>query len=142
MMLMKRLVAVLQILILAAMQAFGQKPDFSSNEIIARSGNVQIVVKDNYYRMVVGPLNKPAKAFLLGYSGNHAAQSIESLLAAADDDHYTRTNRQICFCGMGLLLTIDGAGEDENYTFVDENAKSRFSLSKHQLLAFRDALEK
>ena len=141
-MLMKRLVAVIQILLLAALPALAQKPDFSSNEIIARSGNVQIVVKDNYYRMVVGALDRPSKAFLLGYSGSHAAQSIESLLAAADDDHYTRTNRQICFCGMGLLLTIDGTGEDENYTFVDENGTARFSLSKHQLLAFRDALVK
>ena len=141
-MLMKRLVAVIQILVLAALPALAQKPDFSSNEIIARSGNVQIVLKDNYYRMVVGALDRPTKAFLLGYSGSHAAQTIESLLEAADDDHYTRTNRQICFCGMGLLLTIDGTGEDENYTFVDENGKSRFALSKHQLLAFRDALVK
>ena len=141
-MLMKRLVAVIQILVLAALPALAQKPDFSSNEIIARSGNVQIVVKDNYYRMVVGALERPSKAFLLGYSGSHAAQTIEGLLDAADDDHYTRTNRQICFCGMGLLLTIDGAGENENYTFVDENGKARFNLSRHQLLAFRDALEK
>ncbi len=139
---MKRLVAVIQILVLAALPALAQKPDFSSNEIIARSGNVQIVVKDNYYRMVVGSLARPSKAFLLGYSGSHAASTIEGLLDAADDDHYTRTNRQICFCGMGLLLTIDGAGEDENYTFVDENGKSRFNLSRRQLLAFRDALEK
>lgn len=139
---MKRLVAVIQILVLAALPALAQKPDFSSNEIIARSGNVQIVVKDNYYRMVVGALERPSKAFLLGYSGSHAASTIEGLLDAADDDHYTRTNRQICFCGMGLLLTIDGAGEDENYTFVDENGKSRFTLSRRQLLAFRDALEK
>ena len=141
-MLMKRLVAVIQVLVLAALPALAQKPDFSSNEIIARSGNVQIVVKDNYYRMVVGSLARPSKAFLLGYSGSHAASTIEGLLDAADDDHYTRTNRQICFCGMGLLLTIDGAGEDENYTFVDENGKSRFNLSRRQLLAFRDALEK
>ena len=141
-MLMKRLVAVIQILVLAALPALAQKPDFSSNEIIARSGNVQIVVKDNYYRMVVGSLARPSKAFLLGYSGSHAASTIEGLLDAADDDHYTRTNRQICFCGMGLLLTIDGAGEDENYTFTDENGKSRFNLSRRQLLAFRDALEK
>ena len=141
-MLMKRLVAVIQILVLAALPALAQKPDFSSNEVIARSGNVQIVVKDNYYRMVVGSLARPSKAFLLGYSGSHAASTIEGLLDAADDDHYTRTNRQICFCGMGLLLTIDGAGEDENYTFVDENGKSRFNLSRRQLLAFRDALEK
>ena len=141
-MLMKRLVAVIQILVLAALPALAQKPDFSSNEIIARSGNVQIVVKDNYYRMVVGSLARPSKAFLLGYSGSHAASTIEGLLDAADDDHYTRTNRQICFCGMGLLLTIDGAGENENYTFTDENGKSRFNLSRRQLLAFRDALEK
>ena len=141
-MLMKRLVAVIQVLVLAALPALAQKPDFSSNEIIARSGNVQIVVKDNYYRMVVGSLARPSKAFLLGYSGSHAASTIEGLLDAADDDHYTRTNRQICFCGMGLLLTIDGAGENENYTFVDENGKSRFNLSRRQLLAFRDALEK
>ena len=141
-MLMKRLVAVIQILVLAALPALAQKPDFSSNEIIARSGNVQIVLKDNYYRMVVGALDRPTKAFLLGYSGSHAAQTIESLLDAADDDHYTRTNRQICFCGMGLLLTIDGVGENENYTFVDENGKSRFNLSRRQLLAFRDALVK
>ena len=141
-MLMKRLVAVIQILLLAALPALAQKPDFSSNEIIARSGNVQIVVKDNYYRMVVGALDRPSKAFLLGYSGSHAAQTIGGLLDAADDDHYTRTNRQICFCGMGLLLTIDGAGENENYTFVDENGKARFNLSRRQLLAFRDALEK
>ena len=141
-MLMKRLVAVIQILVLAALPALAQKPDFSSNEIIARSGNVQIVVKDNYYRMVVGSLARPSKAFLLGYSGSHAASTIEGLLDAADDDHYTRTNRQICFCGMGLLLTINGAGEDENYIFADENGPSRFTLSKHQLLAFRDALEK
>lgn len=139
---MKRLVAVIQILVLAALPALAQKPDFSSYEIIARSGNVQIVVKDNYYRMVVGALERPSKAFLLGYSGSHAASTIEGLLDAADDDHYTRTNRQICFCGMGLLLTIDGAGEDENYTFTDENGKARFTLSRRQLLAFRDALEK
>ena len=139
---MKRLVAVIQILVLAALPALAQKPDFSSNEIIARSGNVQIVVKDNYYRMVVGALDRPTKAFLLGYSGSHAASSIECLLDAADDDHYTRTDRQICFCGMGLLLTIDGAGEDENYTFTDENGKARFTLSRRQLLAFRDALLK
>ena len=141
-MLMKRLVAVIQILFLAALPALAQKPDFSSNEIIARSGNVQIVVKDNYYRMVVGSLARPSKAFLLGYSGEHAASTIECLLDAVDNNHYTRTNRQICFCGMGLLLTIDGAGENENYTFTDENGKSRFNLSRRQLLAFRDALEK
>lgn len=37
-------------------------------DVIAKAGNVTVLVKDNDYRMVVGSLKKPKATFLLGYS--------------------------------------------------------------------------
>ena len=134
---MKRILTTSAILISAIVSAFAQKVDYTKYEVLAKSGNISVVVKDNDYRMVVGSLTQPKKVFLLGYSKEQATQRFEDLLKAADNDYYTRTNRQICFCGVGLLLTIEGTGDNERYRFVEEGKFTRFVLSKSDLLQFK-----
>lgn len=126
---MKRLLTISVILISAVVSAFAQKVDYTKYQVLAKSGNVSVVVKDSDYRMVVGSLTQPKKVFLLGYSKEQAAQRFEHLLEVADNDNYTRTNRQITVCGVGLLLTIKGTGDDERYTFVEEGKFTSFELT-------------
>ena len=134
---MKRLLLISSILISTFMSAFAQKVDYTKYDVLAKSGNVSVVVKDSDYRMVVGSLTNPSKVFLLGYSKEQASQRFEDLLKSADNDNYTRTNRQISFCGVGLLLSIKGAGDNEQYTFVEEGKFTKFLLTKTDLLYFK-----
>lgn len=138
---MTRLLTIIVILVSAVVSAFAQKVDYTKYDVLAKSGNVSVVVKDNDYRMVVGSLTKPKKVFLLGYSKEQAAQKFEYLLDLADNDSYTRTNRQISFCGVGLLLTIEGTGDNERYRFVEEGKFIRFDLSKGELLQIKSSFE-
>lgn len=134
---MKRLLLISSIIISTFMSAFAQKVDYTKYEVLAKSGNISVVVKDNDYRMVVGSLAQPKTVFLLGYSKEQATQRFEDLLKAADNDYYTRTNRQICFCAVGLLLTIEGTGDNERYRFVEEGKFTRFVLNITDLLQFK-----
>ena len=134
---MKRLLLISSILISTFMSAFAQKVDYTKYDVLAKSGNVSIVVKDSDYRMVVGSLANPNKVFLLGYSKEQASQRFEDLLKSADNDNYTRTNRQISFCGVGLLLSIKGTGDNEQYTFIEEGKLTKFLLTKTDLHHFK-----
>lgn len=133
---MKRLLTIIVILVSAVVSAFAQKVDYTKYQVLAKSGNVSVVVKDSDYRMVVGSLTQPKKVFLLGYSKEQDAQRFEHLLEVADNDNYTRTNRQITFCGVGLLLTIEGTGDNERYRFVEEGKFATFILTKTDLHHF------
>ena len=139
---MKRLLTISVILVSAVVSAFAQKVDYTKYQVLAKSGDVSVVVRDSDYRMVVGSLTQPKKVFLLGYSKEQAAHRFEHLLEVADNDNYTRINRQICFCGVGLLLTIKGNGDDERYTFVEEVKFIKFNLYKRELPHFESSLKK
>ena len=133
---MKRLLTISVILISAVVSAFAQKVDYTQFEVLAKSGDVSVVAKDNYYRMVVGPLKNPKKVIFLGYSKDQVDQMLEHLLKIADNDVYTKTNRQITFCGVIFLLTIEGTGDNERYTFVEQGKSTSFVLSKSDLHRF------
>lgn len=102
------------LLISTALPAIAQKVDYRTFEVIAKSGNISIVVKDNDYRMVVGSINKPKTVFLLGYSKEQASLKIRRLI-------------RIC--------------ENDQYTFVREEGAVKFVLKRGDLLVIREALE-
>lgn len=74
---------------LSAITSLAQKADYTKYEVIAQTNDVAIVVKDNDYRMVVGPLKKPKTVFLLGYSKEQAAQRLQQFIEQADKAELT-----------------------------------------------------
>lgn len=129
------------LLISIACPGFSQKVDYKTFDVIAKSGNVSIVVKDNDYRMVVGSLKKPKTVFLLGYSKEQASLKIKRLIRICENDKYTKNNRRISFCGCVLHCSVKEKGGQEQYTFVREEGAVKFVLKRGDLLVIREALE-
>ena len=129
------------LLISISCPGFAQKVDYKSFDVIAKSGNVSIVVKDNDYRMVVGSLNKPKTVFLLGYSKEHALLKVKRLIRTCENDKYTKDNRQITFCGTALHCSVKDKGGQERYSFVREEDYVKFAIDKKGLIEIKETLE-
>lgn len=126
---------------LSAITSFAQKADYTKYDVIAQANDVSVVVKDNDYRMVVGPLKKPKTVFLLGHSKDQVAQRFKQFLEQADNKNYSKKNRPITFCGVNLQLTaMDSKAEDVIYDILREDSNVRFRLNKSSLAGFIDLL--
>ena len=138
---MKRLLLCIVMIALFAITSLAQKADYTKYDIIAQTNDVTIVVKDNDYRMVVGPLIKPKTIFLLGYSKEQAAQRLQQLLEQVDNKNYSKKNRQVSFCGADLRLTVaDSKAENVMYDIIREDNNVKFKMNKSDILGFVDKL--
>jgi len=129
------------LLISTALPALAQKVDYRTFDVIAKSGNIFIVVKDSDYRMLVGSINKPKTVFLLGYSKEQASLKIKRLIRICGEDKYIKENRRIFFCGNVLHCYVKDKEGQEQYTFVREDDELKFVLEKRDLLVIKEDLD-
>ena len=113
-----------------------QTTDLTTYEVVAKSGNVSIIVKDNDYHMIVGSTKKPKLNMTMGYSKENALSFIDYILDFSNDD-YTKKNRNVSMYGVMFLLTITGQGENETFHFVEPGKKVKFALSTKDLSQFK-----
>lgn len=138
---MKRVLTICAMLITMVVTAFAQKTiDFSTYDVVAKAGDVPIIVKDNDYRMVVGPVKKPKINMLMGYSKEQAASKIDRMLDFTNEK-YTREKRNVSVCGVMFILSIKGAGDNEKFLFEATDHKGSFTLAKKDMLYFKESLE-
>ncbi len=124
---MKKLIIML--LMLNAVSMFAQKTiDFTTYNVVAKAGDVSIIVKDNDYRMVVGSLRKPKLNMVMGYTKEQAASKIDRILDFSKEG-YTKKNRNVSVCGVMFLLNITGEGDNETFHFAALDKKRKFELS-------------
>ena len=95
-----------------------QTNNLTTYDVVAKSGNVSIIVKDNDYHMIVGSTKKPKLNMTMGYSKEHAMSFIDYILDFSNDD-YTKKNRNVSMYGMMFFLTITGQGENEGMLYQD-----------------------
>ena len=125
---MKKLI-ILMLLMLNTVSMFAQKTiDFTTYDVVAKAGDVTIIVNDNDWRMVVGSLKKPKMNIQFGYSKEQAISRIDRILDFSKDG-YSRKNRNVSVGGVFFQLTITEEGENEKYHFVAVDSKGKFDLS-------------
>lgn len=125
---MKRILVVLLVLV-TSITAFAQKTtDFTTYDVIAKAGDVTIIVKENDYRMVVGSLKKPKLNMVMGYTKEQATSKIDRIMEFSKVG-YTKKNRNVSVCGVMFILTITGEGDNEKYIFTAVDKKVKFDLS-------------
>ena len=117
-----------------------QTTDLTTYDVVAKSGNVSIIVKDNDYHMIVGSTKKPKLNMTMGYSKEHAISFVDYILDFSNDD-YTKKNRNVSLYGVMFLLTITGQGEHETFHFVEPGKKVKFALSTKDLKQFKKSIE-
>ena len=126
---MKRLIMICAILITIVVTAFAQKTtDFTTYDVVAKAGDVTVIVKDNDYRMVVGSVKKPRLNMLMGYSKDQAVSCIDRILTFPREN-YTKKNRNVSVCGVMFVLNITGEADNEKYHFDATDKKCKFDLS-------------
>ena len=117
-----------------------QTTDLTTYDVVAKSGNVSIIVKDNDYHMIVGTTKKPKLNMTMGYSKENALSFIDYILDFSNDD-YTKKNRNVSMYGMMFFLTITGQGENETFHFVEPGKKVKFALSTKDCIQFKKSIE-
>lgn len=123
---MKKLI-IIMVLMLNAVSMFAQKTiDFTTYDVVAKAGDVTIIVNDNDWRMVVGSLKKPKINMQFGYSKEQATSRIDRILDFSKDG-YSKKDRNVSVGGVFFQLTITGEGENEKYHFVAVDSKGKFS---------------
>ena len=127
-------------LLLHATSMLAQTTDLTTYDVVAKSGNVSIIVKDNDYHMIVGATKKPKLNMTMGFSKENAVSFVDYLLDFSSDD-YTKKNRNVSLYGVMFLLTITGKGEHETFHFVEPGKKVKFALSTKDLNQFKKAIE-
>ena len=127
-------------LLLHATSMLAQTTDFTTYEVVAKSGNVSIIVKDNDYHMIVGSTKKPKLNMTMGYSKENAISFIDYILDFSNDD-YTKKNRNVSLYGMMFFLTITGQGENETFHFVEPGKKVKFTICTKDLNHFKKSIE-
>lgn len=136
---MKKLLLML-VLMLNAISMFAQKAnDFTTYDLVAKAGDVSIIVKDNDWRMVVGSLKKPKLNMVMGYTKEQAASKIDRILDFSKEG-YTKNDRNVSVCGVMFLLNINGAGENEKYHFEATDNKAKFDLSVSDCQSIKNSI--
>lgn len=126
---MKKVIMICAMLVTMVVTAFAQKTtDFTTYDVVAKAGDVSIIVKDNDYRMVIGSLKKPKLNMVMGYTSEQAASKIDRILDFSKEG-YTKKNRNVSVCGVMFLLNITGEGDSEKYHFTAVDKKGKFDLS-------------
>lgn len=129
------------LLTLNSISVLAQKTiDFTTYDIVARAGDVSIIVKDDDYRMVVGSLKKPKLNMVMGYTKELAASKIDRILDFSKES-YTKNNRNVPVCGVMFLLNITGEGDNEMYHFDAVDKKGEFSLSVRECEHFKNSIQ-
>lgn len=102
--------------------------------MVAKVGDVTVIVKDNDYRMVVGSLKKPRLNMVMGNTKELAASKLDRILDFSKES-YTKKNRNVSVCGVMFILNITGKGEKETYCFEVSDLKEKFDLSRAAILS-------
>ena len=131
---------LLLFLLLHTTSMSAQTTDLTTYDVVAKSGNVSIIVKDNDYHMIVGSTKKPKLNMTMGFSKEQAISFVDCILDFSNDD-YTKKNRNVSLYGMMFFLTITGQGEHETFHFVEPEKKVKFALSTKDLNQFKKAIE-
>ena len=125
---MKNVLMICAVLVTMVVTVFAQKTDFTTYDVIAKAGDVTIIMKDNDYRMIVGTVKKPKLNMLMGYSKEQAINRIDRILDFSKGG-YTKKNRNVSVCGVMFLLTITGDGDNEKYHFEATDIKGKIDLT-------------
>ncbi len=126
---MKKVLMICAMLVTMVATAFAQKTtDFTTYDVVAKAGDVTIIVKDNDYRMVVGSVKNPKINMLMGYTKEQAASKIDRILDFSKEG-YTKKNRNVSVCGVMFFLTITGNGDNEKYHLKAADRKGKLDLS-------------
>ncbi len=131
---------LLLFLLLHATSMSAQTTDLTTYNVVAKSGNISIIVKDNDYHMIIGATKKPKLNMTMGYSKENALSFIDYILDFSNDD-YTKKNRNVSLYGVMFLLTITGQGEHETFHFAEPGKKVKFALSTKDCIQFKKAIE-
>ena len=117
-----------------------QTTDLTTYDVVAKSGNVSIIVKDNDYHMIVGSTKKPKLNMTMGFSKEQATSFVDRIIDFSSED-YTKKNRIVSLYGMMFFLTITGQGENETFHFVEPGKKVKFELSTKDYIQFKKLIE-
>ena len=117
-----------------------QTTDLTTYDVVAKSGNVSIIVKDNDYHMIVGTTKKPKLNMTMGFSKEQAISFVNRIIDFSSED-YTKKNRNVPLYGMMFFLTITGQGEHETFHFVEPGKKVKFALSTKDCIQFKKLIE-
>ena len=131
---------LLLFLFLHTTSMLAQTTDLTTYDVVAKSGNVSIIVKDSDYHMIVGSTKKPKLNMTMGYSKENAISFIDYILDFSKDN-YTKKNRNVSLYGVMFLLTITSQGEHETFHFVEPGKKVKFALSTKGLNQFKKSIE-
>ena len=126
--------------LLNATSMLAQTTDLTTYDVVAKSGNVSITVKDNDYHMIVGSTKKPKLNMTMGFSKEQAISFVDRIFDFSSED-YTKKNRIVSLYGMMFFLTITGQGGNETFHFVEPGKKVKFALSTKDLNHFKKAIE-
>ncbi len=125
--------------LLHATSMLAQTTNLTTYDVVAKSGNVSIIVKDNDYHIIVGSTKKPKLNMTMGYSKENALSFIDYILDFSNDD-YTKKNRNVSLYGVMFLLTITGQGDNETFHFVEPGKKVKFAFSTKDLNQFKQSI--
>ena len=140
---MQRILLTTVFLVVSILSTFAQKLDFTTYDVVATSGKVSLVVKDNDYRMVIGSLKKPKANMLFGYSKEQAITRLETILSySSENSDYTKVNRHVMFSGKPYRLTITGEGRGEIFKFKEEDSTTVFEVSAQDCVLLKQVLMK
>ena len=132
---MKHLLLTLLFLLSAISMYAQQKKDYTTYDVVAKSGNIHIVAKKDDYRMVIGTLKKPQMVFLLGYTIDQATLRFKRFIEICEDKKYAKSNRQESFCGVDFYLTTEESGSQSRYIIVQNSNKIKCTLLNDDIQA-------
>lgn len=125
---------------MSVISAVAQKTiDFTTYDVVAKAGDVTVIVKNNDYRMIVGSVKKPKLNMVMGYTKEQAASTIDRILDFSKSN-YTKKDRNVSVCGVMFLLTITGEGDNEKYHFEATDKKGKFDLSVRDCQSIKNNL--
>lgn len=137
---MKKIILIM-LLMLNTVSMFAQnKIDFTTYDVVAKAGDVTIIMKDNDYRMIVGSVKKPKLNMVMGYTKEQAATKIDRILDFSKEG-YTKKNRNVSVCGVMFLLTITGEGDNEKFHFEASDLKGKFDLSVNDCKQIKQSIQ-
>ena len=133
---MRELILILIFFFSVTISVFAQqKKDYTTYDVVAKSGNIHIVAKKDDYRMLIGTLKKPMMVFLLGYTKEQATQRFKRFIEICEDKKYAKSNRQESFCGVDFYLTTEESGSQSRYIIVQNSNKIKCTLLNDDIQA-------
>lgn len=131
----RNLLLIFALFIFSSISIFAQqKKDYTTYDVVAKSGNIHIVAKKDDYRMVLGTLKKPKMVFMLGYTIDQATLRFNRFVEICEDKKYTKKNRQESSCGVDFFLTTENLGNQRRYVLVKNSDKVKCILINDDIL--------